>query len=280
MSAISELQTAQANFALMLRGNDDKDFGRSLFTTCLPSLGHIGDILFKAGEVISVSNRLLEDQKKHISESILGPLESLLEYDFQEEKTLHSEMELNCSKYESLLSQYLSSFSKVNSAPVETIIQARLDYELKRFDLVSLFNKFECRKKVTLAEIACAVFGAFAEPFETSTSNEDTSKYFHHLFNEAEFSKEVIEYHNILWSNERLRLENEIQGCLPPPGSPPGASSPIQPRATFTNLPLFSRVLTSEVLSYSSKSVDFEDTRHAKDDGGSLLFFYYYYSQE
>jgi hypothetical protein len=62
----------------------------------------------------------------------------------------------------------------------------------------------------------------------------------------------------------------EICGCLPPPGSPPGALSPVQARP-YRGMPLHSILLTTEVLSAQTRQAHYEDVRHARDDGGITL---------
>ena len=44
----------------------------------------------------------------------------------------------------------------------------------------------------------------------------------------------------------------ELQGALPPPGAPPGARAPINPRASC---PVYAAELTTEVLSAASQQV-------------------------
>lgn len=48
------------------------------------------------------------------------------------------------------------------------------------------------------------------------------------------------------------RLQAELQGALPPPGAPPGALAPINPRASC---PVYVADLTTEVLSADSQEV-------------------------
>lgn len=48
------------------------------------------------------------------------------------------------------------------------------------------------------------------------------------------------------------RAQAELQGALPPPGAPPGARAPINPRASC---PVYAAELTTEVLSAASQQV-------------------------
>lgn len=62
----------------------------------------------------------------------------------------------------------------------------------------------------------------------------------------------------------RQRLEAELLGALPPPGSPAGAQAPIAPRPSQQ---LYAGTLTTEVLSNASLNATHEDLAHARDEG-------------
>jgi hypothetical protein len=77
----------------------------------------------------------------------------------------------------------------------------------------------------------------------------------------------------MLWGRMRARLQGELLGAMPPPGAPPGALSPIQPRKHH-GIPLYSVAITTEVLSINTRRATFDDTRHANDEGGQLLSYH------
>jgi hypothetical protein len=80
-------------------------------------------------------------------------------------------------------------------------------------------------------------------------------------------AKAEVDSQEMLWGRMRARLQGELLGAMPPPGAPPGALSPIQPRRHH-GIPLYSIAITTEVLSINTRRATFDDTRHANDEGG------------
>ena len=76
----------------------------------------------------------------------------------------------------------------------------------------------------------------------------------------------VLEFEERLWGNSRARLEAELVGALPPPGSPAMAQAPVGPRAIDGPDVPFGGGLTTEVLSHSSRA-SHSDLAHARDEG-------------
>ena len=83
-------------------------------------------------------------------------------------------------------------------------------------------------------------------------------------------TQQEIDSQEMLWGRIRARLQGELLGAMPPPGAPPGALSPIQPRRHH-GIPLYSMALTTEVLSINTRKATFDDTRHANDEGGPSI---------
>jgi hypothetical protein len=81
-------------------------------------------------------------------------------------------------------------------------------------------------------------------------------------------TQQEIDSQEMLWGRIRARLQGELLGAMPPPGAPPGALSPVQPRR-HQGIPLYSIALTTEVLSINTRKATFDDTRHANDEGGA-----------
>ena len=95
----------------------------------------------------------------------------------------------------------------------------------------------------------------------------------HQLGNTTIDSAEVLLKKDSLWKFVRAKLQGELMGAMPPPGAPPGALSPVQPR-WHPGMPVYTATITTEVLSSGSRSATFEDMRHARDDGGKLNRFF------
>ena len=90
-----------------MRGGKDKDRIRSIFTNCLPSLGNLSDTIYNVGDMLHMSNQILEDQHTSLTTKVLPIYEALSKTDPKGELVLQKEMEAGYSKYESFLQVYI-----------------------------------------------------------------------------------------------------------------------------------------------------------------------------
>jgi hypothetical protein len=170
--------------------------------------------------------------------------------------------------YESKLSAMLSSREKASPAAEADIMTARSNYELARFDLVAKVNENDRNKKVILTQVTCDIFYTFRTVFsECMRQVQGKEAYFDKIQARAlEVSQQMPVLANA-WDSVRVRLAGELAGALAAPGSPAGSLSPVNPR-NHQGMPPYTAVITTEVLSNSTRNASHFDRRHARDDGG------------
>jgi hypothetical protein len=191
-----------------------------------------------------------------------------LAQDYSKECTnLKHNMDTSCAKYEGVLDASLQSRNKLSEADAESIINSRKTYELNRFDLVECLNKWDCSKKILVNKAILTLYAAIAKGWNdlSKIASERSEEHFAALKNQVVDADAIIKRSESLWIATRAKLAGEIDGHMPPPGSPLGALAPVQPRSHF-GMPIYSAVLTTEVLKASTREASFSDTRHARDD--------------
>jgi hypothetical protein len=147
----------------------DRKYARALFTTSCPELGSLSTIF---GEFHDIMTQL---QSSRVS--MLLSIEALLshainrfsEHGLKEAGELRKEVSRLADEYESQLAKVLAKPASTNSGsitssssssssnmpserrmPEKEVMQARLRFELARFDLVRYLNRVDCQKKVRM----------------------------------------------------------------------------------------------------------------------------------
>lgn len=232
---LGDLRTAQVALSSVIRGGQDRDQVRSLFTSALPNLGNLTDTIYSIGDLLNVSNQNIEEQKKCFDSKILPIYESLSKIDLKEELQMQREMEQGYSKYESLLQRAIQSTKTLDTEELNKLIDARTGYELLRFDLTAQLNKLENLKKLKLSEAAGCIFDSYStanfklynfinlakEKPNAMGSSKDGSKEvtitvcpkerFSHLFLEIDEAHQIMAAHQTKWDQLRHRIESELR---------------------------------------------------------------------
>jgi hypothetical protein len=215
---------------------------------------------------ISCSNNLIEE-----SEVLLRKLSK---DHLVQARGMKVVMEELGSVYESKLSAMLSSREKASTAAEADIMEARSNYELARFDVVAKVNENDRNKKVILTQVACDIYYTFRTVFsECMRQVESKEAYFNKIQTRAVEVSQQLPVLAHAWASVRVRLAGELAGALPAPGSPAGSLSPVNPR-NHQGMPPYTAVITTEVLSNSTRSASHYDRRHARDDGGWDEYLY------
>lgn len=264
--AIATMQEASTKLAEAINGRSG-GFGRALFTNAFPHMGDLGDTLRTTSDALGGMNSSLQNLREGLVKDVVPILEDLSKEDFTHERRLKREYEDSFYEYEALLDSALQTRARPSDEALAKITSLRSRSELQRFDLVTRINHLDCAKKLELTQSSCGLFyllGQFAQSFGKVCADRDD--FFEHRKN-ASLTAEKIMFNNVtLYGGLRSRLQGELMGALPPPGAPPGALSPVQPRSHLGMLP-FTTLLTTEVLSRGTRSASYEDVRHARDDG-------------
>ena len=134
---VQTAQTKELATTFFLSGSGGSNFGRCLFTK---SLSKLSDLITSSLTAISnvlkeanISNQLLRDELKL---SICPIFEELAKEDLTRENRLLYQMQESCTLYENLLEQSLRNRRLLSETEYNTILKARCDYEIERFDLV------------------------------------------------------------------------------------------------------------------------------------------------
>ncbi len=253
-AALVNFEKVQSQLRSAIDGKTKQE-SRCLFTNSLPNLGNLNESLDGLKQMLDVFGESLRTYRFGIEREVLPIVAQLQkESNMEIERTMISDIALKKEKYEKLLLSTLRNkkrLSEVNediSSNVNSkILSLRSSYELTRFDLVKQLNCLDSQKKIKLTEVCCN-FSSLLQQLQASlfrTDEKIASK-----LEQLPEAQRILERNEKLWSGTRSRLEAEIVGCLPPPGSPLGAFSPGE---RLIDLPpegcLFSAQLTTEVLS-------------------------------
>lgn len=264
--AITTLYEAQCKFSSSLTGSSG-GYSRCLFTNSFPKLGTLSDTLRIVSETMLAHNAMMVTWKEGVRAEVLPILEDLAKEDFSTEKQIKKEMNESFQEYESLLDNALLNRSKKTELQCSKIIKSRSDYELKRFEIVSRINQLDCKKKLMLTKAMCSIHGLYAGFSNTMNSTLDKIEPIFTSLRESSIEADkVMKTNSMLWEGLGKRLQGELIGAMAPPGAPPGALSPVQPRS-HSGYTAYTATLTTEVLSPGTRSANYEDMRHARDDG-------------
>lgn len=268
------LKEAHTKLATALAGREG-GFSRSLFTNAFPTLGDLSETLRMVADALVGINSVHEQLRENLKNDVTPLFEELSREDLSAEKALGRKMEKEFENYEYKLGNALQSRESSSKAAqdqqTEDISQTRKEYELARYDLVSHLNQIDSKKKVMLTQAACNVHIAYSQMEEGVRQQLLASaETIENLAQTTIESGEVMIRKEALWSFIRAKLSGELMGAMPPPGAPPGALSPVQPR-WHPGMPVYTANLSTEVMSAGSRSATFEDMRHARDDGGKWV---------
>lgn len=174
-------------------------------------------------------------------------------------------------EYEAKLSSALLTRDKLSPNAVNDLQQTRSRYEMARFDLVDSLNRLDGKKKIALTQASCCLYDTYIKCNELLLKQQSNAiESINRTQHDAVEAATTMTRNASLWQFVRARLEGELAGAMPPPGAPPGALSPVQPR-WHPGMPVYTANITTEILSFGSRHATFEDLRHARDDGGKLL---------
>ena len=276
--AYSGLKESHIRLATALAGREG-GFGRSLFTNAFPTLGDLSETLRMIADALLGINNVHEQLREAIKNDVAPLFEDLAREDLTIEKNLQRKMEKGFEEYEQKLGNaLLNRDTKLTASQIEDISITRRDYELSRYDLVTRLNQIDAKKKVLLTQASCNIHIAYFQMQENIKKqllvSGDTIRTLGEITIE---SGEMMEKKDALWKFVRAKLQGELMGAMPPPGAPPGALSPVQPR-WHPGMPVYTATITTEVLSAGSRTATFEDMRHARDDGGKSSCLYSVYA--
>lgn len=275
--AYSGLKEAHVKLATALAGREG-GFSRCLFTNAFPTLGDLSESLRMIADLLIGINNVNEQLRENLKNDVLPLFEDLSKEDLSTEKLLEKKMLKGFDDYEYKLGNALSNRDiKMTQEQIDDIVATRRDYELTRFDLVTRLNQIDSKKKIMLTQSACNIHLAYLQMHEQLheqliISNETIQT----LAATTIESNEIMLKKESLWSFIRAKLHGELMGIMPPPGAPPGALSPIQPR-WHPGMPVYTATISTEVMSAGSRSATYEDMRHARDDGGYYCYYFIYY---
>ncbi|CAM9270672.1 unnamed protein product [Ectocarpus sp. 12 AP-2014] len=244
-----------------------KEASRVMFSNNFIAEG-IGDLaanMFRFTTALKQVHELVALLVDSVKSGLAAPLHDFNE-GFRDLDDLADELDIRGREYESTLSKALDQRELPTEGPLhDKAARARWDFELFRFDVVRYMNQLDSKKVLLLETGINNTFYALLAFFQGGGS----------ICGEMEKSmrrRQVVldgmnkrhDRDNALWAYVRSRLEAELQGELPPPGAPPGARAPINPRAAC---PVYVAELTTEVLSAASQEASTVDMMHYKDEG-------------
>jgi hypothetical protein len=253
--AFGSLQEAQSKLSSAILGRDVGN-GRCLFTNAHPELGKLSDTTRMIADILNSMNNVQKAFQESWRNEVGGIVHELISIDDEAERNAKRKaMEKLSDDYESKLCSALSNRNKLSPKQESDIIEVRKQYELSRFDLVAELNKLDGKKKRLLCHTIHSIYNSYAGYFYStekilSQSRKDFTALEENLFKVRAVATENEE----LWGCVRAKLEGELIGAAAPPGAPPGALSPIQPR-NHIGMPTYTSSISIEVLSSDTRSV-------------------------
>lgn len=216
--SLRQLEASQSKLAAALTG---QSLSRSLFTNSLPNLAELSASLRIMSTTLLAMNNSYAELRTEIKQKVCPVFEELAQEDLTLEKKAKKEMETLYSSYEALLDNSLQKRMKLTDAQKENIVQTRVSYETSRFDLVQRLNTLDCNKKLKISKAVNELCKSHYKCHKTKAI-DDAKDYFATLEEQIIVADDIMELNADLWAGVRARLEGEIQGALPPPGSPLG----------------------------------------------------------
>lgn len=226
------MQNAQLNLANKLTGRDG-GFGRSLFTKAYPKLGDLTSTLHEISDTLLLLNDNLNYLKQSIDTDVQNLVNNIIIHDINESKLAKKKVDKDYELYENHIINSLSSRSAQYNVNVDLMCELRKNCELSRFGLVVELNKQECNKKIILTKLSLKLFHIFQEYNNNNISvlnDKMNSNIITNIVNNMDEVSQSYATQDMLWDRVRARLQGELMGAMPAPGSPAGALSPLCPR--------------------------------------------------
>ncbi len=229
-SAYKTVQIAHSNLAVKLLGRTDVS-ARCLFTNAFPELGDLTQNLHQVCDVMSSLNSVFEACCSRLVDQVDLLLKTLSPEDTSATERMTKNVDRLGAEYESKLLDILESRKKLRTGSEHEIMTCRKEYELARYDLVSKVNENDRNKKLMLTQATCDIFYMFHTVFADGFNIVDAQlPYFGKIQNRAVEVEKQMPVIKSVWMQLWAKLEGELMGALPAPGSPVGALSPINPR--------------------------------------------------
>lgn len=163
--AQNSVQHAHTNLVSRLLGRSEVS-ARCLFTNAFPELGDLAQNVHRLADVISGIN----DAYSKACCQLMGEVETIISSISSSQDTTTSKLAKNCdnlrAEYDLKLAEILKSRKKVQPEQEKSIMMARHDYELARFDLVSTVNENDRNKKLLMTKVVCNAFYMFRNLFQ------------------------------------------------------------------------------------------------------------------
>jgi hypothetical protein len=264
-AAQSSVQTAQSLLVARLGRSDAS--ARCLFTNAFPELGDLAQNVHQLADVIASINDVYSKACSRLISEVDCLLTKLSDNDEANIAKQSKNSDVLRTDYDVKLENILKSRKKSQPEIEKNIMLSRHDYELARFDLVSKVNENDRNKKLVLTQVVCDTFYMFRNLFQEGFNlTEVREPYFRKIqARTVEVASRMPQLAEA-WEQVRGRLQGELIGARAAPGSPSGALSPLNPRQ-HQGMPSYTAVITTEVLSNSTRNASFYDIAHARDEG-------------
>ena len=255
---------AQDGLRLALLGNPPSR--RALFSKSVPSLAPLSETIHKVASLLEELSCAHLSLQEGLSKNVKPFLEALKdESAVLVSRARRTEMEGKRATYEKLLSTALQQGGTLSEDKHSRILQARVEAELGRYEIVLNVNRLDTLKVCTLTRAMLALHHEVSLAHEAAASALAVSATaLQSSQGQLETAEKSMEVKDDLWQGMATRLKHELLCQLPPPNSPLLAACPVQPRAHRHNdFYSLSFVLTTEVLSSGTRNARFEERRHA-----------------
>lgn len=231
MRAMSAVQNAQVTLANKLIGKDG-GFSRSLFTKAFPKLGDLTIALHAVSDTLLSINDNIQATKLAMKDIIERYVDELTKNDVNENRAAKKKLDKDYDIFENRLICTLSSRQSVYDANIEEMCELRKNNELARFDFVVKLNKQECKKKIILTRVSHSLLNTMKDFYSKNNAIiDEKNAIFNQIVEQLPEAMESYKFQDKLWGRVRARLQGELMGAMPAPGSPAGALSPICPRS-------------------------------------------------
>jgi len=270
-SAISNVEqtlraqaAAQEELRLALLGNPPSR--RALFSKSVPSLAPLSETIHKVASLLEELSCAQLSLQEGLSKNVKPFLEALKdESAVLVSRARRTEMEAKRATYEKLLCSALQQGGTLSEDTHSKILQARVEAELRRYDIVLNVNRLDTLKVCTLTRAMLALHQEVSLAHEAASSALTVSAAaLQSSQGQLETAERSMEVKDELWQGMATRLKHELLCQLPPPNSPLLAACPVQPRAHRHNdYYSLSFALTTEILSGGTRNARFEERRHA-----------------
>ena len=243
-----------------------REYSRLLFTNSYPELGNLSEEILNFSEIIHQIAELSNILMTAFEDGFLKQIQVFVHEDLGDIDTFQRDTWKLGDRYEQLLGRLLDQALSDDDRAHAPVIDARLRFELSRFEIVKYLNQLDAKKKFVFMHAmnkAMKAYEAFFEKGKESVANTIRGIIERDQHN-LQTAQETFHIEEKLWNQYRARLEAELLGALPPPGAPAMAQAPISPRPSARP---YAGILTTEVLSLSSQVASRQDLAHTRDEG-------------